>query len=113
MDLHWKFFGVRSTTDSPDIDAAYRLFVEVWERKRRTEGGHFSDSRIECPIEDTAYFDGIIDDAVDVDEWGNSEIAWDRVSQSWNFDMDDSRHAVRTWVVVLAYLMTDYRYLYL
>lgn len=113
VDLHWKFFGVRSTTDSPDIDAAYRLFVEVWERKRRTEGGHFSDSQTECPIEDTAYFDGIIENPVDVDEWGNSEIAWDRVRQSWNFDMDDSRHAVRTWVVVLAYLMTDYRYLYL
>lgn len=113
VDLHWKLFGVRSTVDSPDVDAAYRLFVEVWERKRRTEGGQFSDGQIECPIEDTAYFDGIIDNAVDVDEWGNSEIDWDRVRQSWNFDMDDSMHAARTWVVVLAYLMTDYRYLYL
>ena len=113
VDLHWKFFGVRSTTDSPDIDAAYRLFVEVWERKRRTEGNHFSDGQIECPIEDTAYFDGIIENAVVVDEWGNSEIDWDRVRLSWNFDMNDSMHAARTWVVVLAYLMTDYRYLYL
>ena len=113
VDLHWKLFGVRSATDSTDIDAAYRLFVEVWERKRRTEGGHFYDSQTECPIEDTAYFEGIIADSVVVDEWGNSEIDWDRVRQSWDFDMDDSMHAARTWVVVLAYLMTDYRYLYL
>lgn len=113
VDLHWKLFGVRSSPDSPDIEAAYRLFVEVWERKRRTEGKQFHDSQVECPIEDTAYFKGIVNDSVVVDEWGNSEIAWDRVQAYWNFEMDDSMYAVRSWVVVLAYLMTDYRYLYL
>ena len=113
VDLHWKLFGVRSSPDSPDIEAAYRLFEEVWERKRRTEGKQFHDSQVECPIEDTAYFEGLVNDSVIVDEWGNSEIAWDRVQAYWDFEMDDSMYAVRSWVVVLAYLMTDYRYLYL
>ena len=113
VDLHWKLFGVRSSPESPDIEAAYQLFVEVWERKRRTEGKQFHDSQVECPIEDTAYFEGLVNDSVIVDEWGNSEIAWDRVQAYWDFEMDDSMYAVRSWVVVLAYLMTDYRYLYL
>ncbi len=113
VDLHWKLFGVTVNADSPDIDAAYRLFVSVWERKRATEGGHFHDNRTQCPIEDTRYFDGIIDDAVVSDEWGNSRIDWNRVNRFWDFDMQDPDHTVRTWVVVLAYLMSDYRYLYL
>ena len=113
VDLHWKLFGVPVAVDSPDVEVAYRLFVGVWERKRATEGGHFSDSQTQCPIEDTRYFEGIIDDAVLTDEHGSSKIDWNRVKDSWHFDMHDPSHAVRTWVVVLAYLMSDYRYLYL
>ena len=113
VDLHWKLFGVTVDMDSPDIEAAYRLFVDVWNRKRRTEGAHFSDSRTQCPIEDTWYFAGILEDVVVSDEWGNSKIDWTRVRDSWDFDMDDSTYTVRTWTVVLAYLMTDYRYLHL
>ena len=113
VDLHWKLFGVTVTVDSPDIDAAYRLFVDVWNRKRGTEGPHFIDSQTQCPIEDTRYFEGIIDDVVVTDEWGNSRFDWNRVKASWDFEMEDPSHTVRTWAVVLAYLMSDYRFLYL
>lgn len=113
VELHWKLFGVTVSLHSPDVEAAYQLFVDVWERKRRTEGSDFYDGQTECPVEDTAYFDGIIADAVAIDEQGNSSIDWDRVESSWNFQMEDPHHAVRTWVVVLAYLMADYRYLHL
>lgn len=113
VDLHWKLFGITVAMDSPDIDAAYRLFVEVWERKRATEGVRFLDSGTQCAIEDTRYFEGILDDVAVTDEWGNSRIDWDRVRDSWDLDMQDPNHTVRTWTVVLAYLMTDYRYLYL
>ena len=113
VDLHWKLFGVTVAMDSPDVEAAYRLFVDVWERKRATEGGHFSDSQTQCPIEDVRYFEGVLDDFVVRDERGNSKIDWNLVEDSWDFDMDDPNHTVRTWAVVLAYLMSDYRYLYL
>lgn len=112
-ELHWKLFGVRAAVDSPDVEAAYRLFAAVWRRKRSTEGPRFRDGDIECPIDDVAYFDGILDDVVTHDEQGNSRIDWERVEASWDFDMDDSSYAVRTWVVTLAGLMTDYRYLHL
>ena len=113
VDLHWKLFGVTVPIDSPDIEQAYSLFVSVWERKRGAEGPDFSDSKTLCPIEDSQYFEGIIEDVVATDEKGNSVIDWNRVKASWNFDMQDSNYTVRTWVVVLSYLMTDYRYLHL
>ena len=34
VELHEKLLGVRVTPRSPDVEAAFRLFVEVWERKR-------------------------------------------------------------------------------
>ena len=113
VELHWKLFGVQAPVDSPDIEEAFQLFSTVWERKRRTEGHHFSDSGTACPVDDTSYFQGIIEDSVVIDEWGDSEIDWDRVDAAWNFDLNDSSYAARTWVIVLAALMSDYRYLYL
>ena len=113
VELHWKLFGLQAAADSPDIEEAFQLFSTVWERKRRTEGPHFSDGSTACPVDDTSYFEGLIDDSVTVDEWGNSEIDWDRVDAAWNFDTNDSSYAVRTWVIVLAALMSDYRYLHL
>ncbi len=112
-ELHWKLFGVSVTVDSPDVEAAYRLFAAVWQRKRNTEGSHFRDAKTACPIDDMAYFDGVLDDVVVSDEWGDSSINWRRVESSWNFDMEDPTYAARTWVVVLAGLLADYRYLYL
>ena len=113
VELHWKLFGIQVSADSPDIEEAFRLFGTVWDRKRRTEGPHFSDGGAACPVDDTSYFQGLIEDSVTVDEWGNTEIDWDRVDAAWKFDMDDSSYAVRTWVIVLAALMSDYRYLHL
>ena len=113
VDLHWKLLGVTVPIDSPDIEVAYRLFVNVWERKRETEGPGFRDSKTMCPIDDNQYFDGIINDVVVTDERGNSVIDWNRVKESWTFDMYDPNYTVRTWVVVLSFLMSDYRYLYL
>ena len=34
VELHDKLLGVQVTSDSPDVEAAYRLFVDVWQRKR-------------------------------------------------------------------------------
>ena len=39
---------------------------------------------------------------------------WDRVSGFMDgIDFSDPHQTAQAWVVVLAYLMTDYRYLYL
>ena len=115
VDLHRKLFGVKVAADSPDVDRAFQVFFEVWARKHRTEGGHFDHSEFQCAAQDDhAYYDGLVDDPVEYGEWGGSRVNWDRASELFDKrDMSDPTHAVRTWVVTLAYLMTDYRYLYL
>lgn len=109
-ELHQVLFGVTVPEDSPDIETSYQFFREAWERKRGTEGSHFDKAH--CSINDVLYFEGIFDDSWGYNKWGNSEIndrAWDLLDQ---VDRSDPFHVARTWVVTLAYLLSDYRYLY-
>ena len=114
VELHWKFFGVEVAMSSPDVDEAFDLFVEVWDRKRSSEGPSFYDSRFQCAdAGDHLYFEGLLDDAYAYNDNGQSQLRLDRVREYMRgVDHDDPQHAVRTWVATLAYLMTDYRYLY-
>lgn len=63
---------------------------------------------------DRYYFDGVLDDIWVRNEYG-PDWDWKRVNKFiWeDTDMPDPHHVARTWVVMLAYLMTDPRYLHL
>ena len=115
VDLHDKLLGVEVAASSPEIDAALALFVDVW--KRHDSGGDFPGGRCD-PWRDEHYFDGIADDIwrEELDENGNPkgwdwprmhEFLWEETHRS------DPHGLARTWMVVLAYLMTDPRYLHL
>ena len=113
VDLHQKLLGVTVTDDSPEVESSYQFFLEVWNRKRSTQGVDFRDSPTECDIDDHFYFDGIADKVLRYDEWGDSHLNWDRAGEvRRNFDFADPSYTARSWVVVLAGLLTDYRYLY-
>ena len=118
VELHEKLLGVTVTVDSPEVEAAFRLFVEVWERERRANGPDWQEENIVCDIQDQFYFEEIADDVLQVyrDEygWPDYSINWDRAGEILDkagFNRPDP--VVRTWVVVLAYFLTDYRYLFL
>lgn len=113
VELHWRLFGLTVGPDSPGVNRAFDLFKQIWERKRSREGPEFRGGMGPCPVDDTRYFEGILDGVVIADEWGTTRVDWERVLADWSFEMDDSSYAVRTWVVVLAHLMSDYRYLHL
>ena len=120
VELHEKLLGVTVTADSPDVDAAFQLFVEVWKRERELEiRDEESDCGeegcwLDCPIEDQLYFDGVADDVMDINESGDLGVNWDRVTEILDeVDWYRKRPVVRAWVAVLAYLLMDYRYLYL
>ena len=109
-ELHDTLFGVTVTADSPDVEASYQLFREVWERKRNTEGSHFDEAI--CDISDSLYFESLARNAWEYNRWGHSvasERGWDVLHST---DRSDPYHVARTWVVVLAALLSDYRYLY-
>ena len=111
-ELHNKLFGVAAAVGSPDVEEAYQLFVEVWNRKRSTEGDRFPGP-IRCQFwSDHLYFEGIADDAVRYNKWGQTEWNWDRAWALYPGDEPDPQHVARTWVVTLAFLLSDYRYLY-
>ena len=114
-DLHRDLLGVATGPDSADVDEAFRLFVEVWRRKREArEDGHIcwpADCRW---WDDFHFFEGVDDAPLPsyTDETG-----WDwnheRVGEFLDNKTADPNYVSRTWAVVLAYLMTDHRYLYL
>ncbi len=115
-ELHDKLLGVQAAPDGAEVDATYALFVDVWQR-RRTEGGIWFRDRACDWGSDIRYFDGLLDNAVRRVENGDSRYLgwnWPEVNRFWReADTLDAHHVARTWVVMLAYLMMDYRYLHL
>ena len=114
VELHDKLLGVQVEPDSPDVEAAYRLFVDTWQRGRATLHGHFDD----CVPDDHFYFEGILDDIIveRVNDHGHryTSFDWDRVHDFLDdAGLVDPHHTVQAWVIVLADMMMDYRYLYL
>ena len=120
IELFDRLHGIQVAADSPEVGEAYELFVEVWERKRGAFGSHFlwSEEKIEIDWpSDHYFFEGIADDFwnEELNEYGHPlGWDWDRINPFFkNHDWSDSHAVARTWTVVLAYLLMDYRYLYL
>ncbi len=113
VELHEKLLGVTVTADSPDIEAAFRLFVDFWSR-RQPDGSESWDERTFCrDFGDQLEFDNF--DPPPFNEEGGRD--WDRLREIYReagyYEYDDNHPLFRAWVVVLAYLLTDYRYLFL
>ena len=116
VELHDKLFGVQVTPDSPDVEAAYRLFVDVMARGREAQDTWFEWWR--CRRDDHFLLEGILDDVIVQHE--NEHGHWwygfdgDRVDAFMDgIDFSDPHYTAQAWVVVLAAMMMDYRYLYL
>jgi len=121
VELYDKLHGTRVTAESPQVRDAYDLFVEVWERKRDAhgDGGHFGSSiEIDWPS-DQFFLEGVVDDAFVFRDDSDSGVGyfdwdWQRINPYFEkVDWSDPHAVAQTWTVVLAYLMMDYRYLYL
>ena len=115
VDLHDMLLGVEADVASPDVQTTFDLFIDVWSR-HTSDGGDFRSVRCDW-AEDNHYFDGVADHLwrTELDEWGNeSGWDWDGVNAHFDeIDWSDPHGIARTWVAVLAYLMTDPRYLHL
>ena len=118
VDLHQKLLGVDVALDSEEVETAFQLFLDVWSRKHQTQDSNdfFRGQRCEL-TQDHLLFQGVADELLEIDERGDSSLDWQRVKefiwQSGRVDRTDRFSVARTWIVVLAYLLTDYRYLYL
>ena len=122
--LYDQLHGVEVEKDSPEVQGAYELFVKVWEanlESDRASTNFRSWQDIECDWARDQYFlDGILADAwVYREDWGDGrgprhDWDWEHIGSYFGtVDFLDTQGVARTWVVVMTYLLTDYRYLYL
>ena len=113
VELHKKLLGIDVAPNSTDVETAYQLFRSVWTRRQSSGDGDSFHNGTNCDVtSDHFFFDGI----AKVDEDGDSflvewPIIHDLVWQNFRRGSDPF-HVGRTWVVVLAYLLSDYRYVY-
>ena len=115
-ELQEKLFGIDIGLESEDVDTAFELFVDTLERKRAEEPDNtaFRDGN-RCDTEsDILLLDGVVDPPFVVND-GEYRPEYVQNDPDGLLDptYEDPDHLARTWVVVLAYLMMDYRYLYL
>ena len=116
-ELHDKLLGVQVTPGSLDVEAAYRLFVEVSTHGQQAGEDWFQWWHCNT-VRDRRFWVGILDDAViqRVDDRGERwhDLDWDRIEEFMDdIDLSDPYHTGQAWVVVLTGMLMDYRYLYL
>ena len=115
VELYEKLLGVTVTVDSPDVEAAFGLFVDVWEQLRSTP--EYDGWPTACAwSDDDLYFEGFADDVYQYSENGDIEFNWDRVREVFDesgASAGEDDPVIRAWIAVLIYILTDYRYLYL
>lgn len=113
-DLHRKFYGVTVGVFSPDVNEAFDLFLEVWNRRRTAGAAGFFNGQLSCTESgDHLYYEGLTADVLEFQGGGRSRLDPD-VLRAFRREMNikDSNHVAGAWVVTLAYMLTDYRYLY-
>ena len=119
VELHDKLLGMQVTPDSPDVEAAYRLFVDVWQRKRNSEDTETWFRSLRCDWRaDELFYEGILDGVVIEKRNDRGDpyygFDYDRVDAFLDgIDFSDSHYTAQTWMVVLVAMLMDYRYLYL
>ena len=114
VDLHAKLYGVTVGVYSPGVNEAFDLFLEVWNRRRTSGDKGFFNGDLTCSeTGDHRYFEGLTDDAMWFAKGGASQLNSD-VLRAFRREMNvtDSNHIAEAWIVTLAYLLTDFRYLY-
>ena len=117
VELYDDLLGTQVTPHSPDVEAAYQLFIDEMQRARQAQDNHFNPWECDWAW-DHLFFEGILDDAVVAyehdDGWQRYNFDYDRLGPFLNgIDWSDPHHAAQAWTMVLAYLLGDYRYLYL
>lgn len=94
VHLHKHLLGVELGTNDPEIERSYKLFVDVWSdgNKKVKNKEYPRDLTYTCRSQR--------------DFWTNKEHPKDRQVYS------DADYTVRSWIAVMNYLLTDYRFLH-
>ena len=118
VELYDMLLGVEVTPHSANVETAYGVFADALKRRRELRDTWFDHWNCYAGARDRFFFEGILDDIIleNESEEGHRwyDFDWDRVDRYLNQrDWPDPHYTAHAWVVTLAYLLMDYRYLYL
>ena len=125
VELYREMMGIDLGLKSRDVNTAFALFLRVWQGKAGLRSDSLFTNRSCDYWHDISFFDGILDDAVVLEEstitysdgseypYYSYSFDWDRIHDFWREVDPRDNGGAAAWIVVLAYLMTDFRYLYL
>jgi hypothetical protein len=116
VELHSKLLGNNYASDSPEIAAIYKLFVQTWQDKTTLNESGTLLSPQSCNWHlDFNFFAGLDypGNPLKLSQNGISyEFDWANTGNFLNPKAEDPLHVKQSWVVVMAYLLGHYDYLY-
>lgn len=110
--LHWTLLGERLELNDPELEASYQLFLQVFNQGQTmlASPNDYDPYPVYLPCQARRDFreDGRSGDTI-VDTSEESEVAIeDRRIQI----RDDENYVIRSWIAVVTYLLSDYRFVY-
>lgn len=102
--LHWRFLGEQVAADGDETSHTYDLFYNVWSTGNTALKEHALDDTLYDPAPTTnlEWCQG------DVDPYTDENLPW---NDSRRINYDDN-YAIRAWMAVVTYLMSDYRFIF-
>jgi hypothetical protein len=92
VHLHWHLLGEQLEPSDPEIDRTYNLWVDVYEEGQRGMSAGEYDVALPGPCQATS------------DPWNGDPL-------DVSITQDES-YAIRSWIAVTSYLLTDYKFLH-
>lgn len=118
VELHYKLHGKTYASDAPEITAVYKLLVESWQEKTRLNNPYLSNSTTTCGwTSDMNFLDGLGYSGTRFVPAKNGGDYYDRDSGVQTFldsinSNADPTFIKQSWVVVMAYMLGHYNFLY-
>jgi hypothetical protein len=115
-ELHQQMLSEEVSADSPEVDHTFELLTETWLARRELGNPQWYPGGMSCSwFSDFNFFDGLSLEDPYI-ERGDGGYRWDFDKTGRWFesqDLGDADFMLQTWRVVIAYLMSDYKYLYI
>ncbi|MBV1876944.1 MAG: DUF1588 domain-containing protein [Pseudomonadales bacterium] len=115
ISLHNKLLGEQLQLDSEELDRSFQLLVDTWQAKQNADLSNNFPGNHPCNTwQDYHFYDAFLATPHLINEHGYAEFDNDAIQAFMRTqDNSDARHMLKTWVVMMVYFMTDYRYLYI
>lgn len=113
-ELHEIFWGEVVAPDSAAVARSYDFLVETWQSKSEITDRRFP--RLRCDWQnDMTFLDDMPIQSDPVERQPGGWLNWSEAAHEYvnSFENEDPNMMLETWSVIVAYFLSDYRYLYM